>query len=118
MRFLVSAKWIEGEASRRRISPTEAEIMAAFRQAKDESFPTEKAYQRFLKRSGQTQQDVLYRVKLDVLSNKIRDDVLRGESGRAAQKLIDSFSASFRRRWKSKTKCRDGFVVAYCRSGS
>ena len=46
-----------------------------FEQTKDQSFPNEKAYQRFLKTSGQTEEDLQFRVRLDVLSNKIRQQV-------------------------------------------
>lgn len=75
MQFLVSAKWIEGEAKDRGLSATDAEVKRQFEQTKDQSFPNDKAYQRFLKTSGQTEADLLFRVKLDVLSNKIRQKV-------------------------------------------
>jgi foldase protein PrsA len=75
MQFLVSAKWIEGEATERDLSATDAEVKRQFEQTKDQSFPNEKAYNRFLKTSGQTEEDLLFRVRLDVLSNKIRQQV-------------------------------------------
>jgi foldase protein PrsA len=78
MSFLISAKWIEGEAKDRGISASPEEVKRQFEQTKDQSFPNEKAYQRFLKTSAQNEQDLLYRVKLDVLSNKIREQVTRG----------------------------------------
>jgi foldase protein PrsA len=84
MQFLVSAKWIEGEAKERDISATDAEVKRQFEQTKDQSFPNEKAYKRFLKTSGQTEEDLLFRVKLDVLSNKIRQKVTE-----SSQKVSD-----------------------------
>jgi foldase protein PrsA len=75
MQFLVSAKWIEGEAEERGVSATDAEVKRQFEQTKDQSFPNERAYQRFLRTSGQTEEDLLFRVRLDVLSNKIRQEV-------------------------------------------
>ena len=75
MQFLVSAKWIDGEAKERGISATPAEVDRQFEQTKKQSFPNEKAYQRFLKTSGQTEKDLKFRVRLDVLSNKIRTQV-------------------------------------------
>ena len=75
MQFLVSSEWIEGEAKDRGLSATDAEVKRQFEQTKDQSFPNEKAYQRFLKTSGQTEEDLLFRVRLDVLSNKIRQQV-------------------------------------------
>jgi foldase protein PrsA len=78
MQFLVSSDWIFGEAKARGLSATQTEIQDRFKQTKKQSFPNEKAYQRFLQTSGQTVQDLLFRVKLDVLSNKIREDVTAG----------------------------------------
>jgi foldase protein PrsA len=85
MQFLVSAKWIEGEAKERGVSATDAEVKRQFEQTKDQSFPNDKAYKRFLKTSGQTEEDLLFRVKLDVLSNKIRTQVTE-----ASQDVSDS----------------------------
>ena len=78
MQFLVSAEWIFGEAKERGLSVTEEEVRRQFAQTKKQSFPNEKAYQRFLRTSGQTVEDLQFRVRLDVLSNKIREDITKG----------------------------------------
>ncbi len=85
MQFLVSAKWIEGEAKERGVSATPAEVDRQFKETKKQSFPNEKAYQRFLKTSGQTEQDLKFRVRLDVVSNKIRQQVIE-----SSQNISDS----------------------------
>ena len=90
MQFLVSAKWIEGEASERGVSATDAEIKRQFEQTKDQSFPNDKAYKRFLKTSGQTEEDLLFRVKLDVISNKIRQQVTE-ESQNVSDSEIEEY---------------------------
>ena len=90
MQFLVSAKWIEGEAKERGVSATDAEIKRQFEQTKDQSFPNDKAYQRFLKTSGQTEEDLLFRVKLDVISNKIRQQVTE-ESQNVSDSEIEEY---------------------------
>ncbi len=77
MQFLVSADWIDGEAADRNITATDKEVARQFKQTKDQSFPTEKAYKKFLSQSGQSEEDILFRVRLDVLSNKIRTAVTR-----------------------------------------
>jgi foldase protein PrsA len=78
MQFLLSSDWIEGEAKERGLSATSEEVQKQFLQTKKQSFPNDTAYQKFLQTSGQTIQDLLYRVRLDVLSNKIREDVTKG----------------------------------------
>ena len=86
MQFLVSAKWIEGEAKERGMSATPAEVDRQFEETKDQSFPNERAYQRFLRTSGQTEEDLKFRVRLDVLSNKIRQQVTEEQPGRLRQR--------------------------------
>ena len=90
MQFLVSAKWIDGEAKERGLSATDAEVKRQFEQTKDQSFPNDKAYQRFLKTSGQTEEDLLFRVRLDVLSNKIRQQVTE-ESANVSDSEIEDY---------------------------
>src|SRR5918992_351714 len=79
VQLLVSAQWIEGEAKNRGISVPESEVEKAFDEQKQRSFPKEGAFERFLKTSGQTRQDVLMRVRFDLLWNRIRDQVTKGE---------------------------------------
>ena len=98
MQFLVSAKWIEGEAKERGVSATPAEVDRQFEETKDQSFPSEKAYERFLKTSGQTEEDLKFRVRLDVMSNKIRQQVTEASqnvSDSEIQKYYDDNSQQF-----------------------
>jgi foldase protein PrsA len=98
MQFLVSAKWIEGEAKERGVSASPAEVDRQFEETKDQSFPNEKAYQRFLKTSGQTEEDLKFRVRLDVLSNKIRTQVTESSqdvSQSEIQKYYDDNAQQF-----------------------
>ena len=80
MQFLISSYWIDGEASERGLSASPTEVQRQFAQTKKQSFPNDSAYKKFLASSGQTVQDLLFRVRLDVLSNKIRENVTSGTS--------------------------------------
>jgi foldase protein PrsA len=77
--LLISFQWIEREAEKQGIKATDAEINKALADQKKQNFPKEADYQKFLKDSGQTNEDVLKRVRLDVLSNKIREKVTKGK---------------------------------------
>jgi foldase protein PrsA len=77
--LLISFQWIEREAEKQGIKATDAEINKALADQKKQNFPKEADYQKFLKDSGQTNEDVLRRVRLDVLSNKIREKVTKGK---------------------------------------
>jgi foldase protein PrsA len=91
MQFLISSNWIAGEAQERGLDATPEEVQRQFAQTKKQSFPNEKAYQKFLASSGQTVQDLLFRVKLDVLSNKIREDVTSGTSNVSESAIKDYY---------------------------
>jgi foldase protein PrsA len=76
MQFLISAEWIQQEAASRDIEVSEEEVQKQFEDQKNQSFPKEKDYQQFLETSGQTEDDLLFRVRLDVLSTKVRDEII------------------------------------------
>lgn len=77
MQLLITSAWIEGQASLMGIKATDAEVDKKFEETKKQAFPTEKGYQEFLKTSGQTEATLLARIRTEVLSNKIRDAVVK-----------------------------------------
>jgi len=79
LQLLTSFEWIEGEAEEQGVKVTDAEVKKSFDQQKKQSFPKEADYEKFLKDYGQTEQDVMQRVRLDLLSNKIRDKIIKGK---------------------------------------
>jgi foldase protein PrsA len=79
LQLLFITQWIEGEANDLGVKVTDAEVKKSFDQQKKQSFPKDADYQKFLKTSGQTQADLLWRVKSTLLSNKIRDKVTKGK---------------------------------------
>ncbi len=79
MQLLVSFEWIAGEAKEQNIKVSDKEIQKTFDKQKKEAFPKEADFAKFLKDSGQTEADILKRVKLDTLSTKIREKVTKGE---------------------------------------
>ena len=79
LQLLVSFEWIEGEAKEQNIKVTDAEVKKTFDKQKKEAFPKEADFAKFLKDSGQTEEDILKRVRLDTLSNKIREKVTKGK---------------------------------------
>src|SRR5215212_5935203 len=78
MQFLVSAEWIQQEADKQDVKVSEKEVQKQFADQKKQSFQKDEDYQKFLKTSGMTQDDLLFRVKLDVISNEVRTKVLKG----------------------------------------
>jgi foldase protein PrsA len=79
IQLLTSFQWIQGEAEELGIKVTDAEVKKSFSDQKKQSFPKEADYKKFLKDYGQTEQDIMQRVKLDLLSNKIREKIIKGK---------------------------------------
>lgn len=61
------------------MSVTPGQVRKQFNEQKNASSPKEEQYQRFLRRSGQTEADLLERVELDALSYEIREHVSRDD---------------------------------------
>jgi foldase protein PrsA len=79
LQLLISFEWIEGEAEQLDIEVTDEEVRKQFEEQKKASFPKEEDYKKFLADSGQTEEDIMLRVRLDVLSNKIREEITKGK---------------------------------------
>jgi foldase protein PrsA len=79
LQFLISSEWIAGESADQKVKVTDKEVQKSFETTKKQSFPKEQDFQNFLKSSGMSLGDLLYRVKLDTLSNKLRTKVTKGK---------------------------------------
>jgi parvulin-like peptidyl-prolyl isomerase len=75
---ILDTAWIEGEAERQGVEVTDKEVSDTFTQLKSENFQTEEEYQQFLQQSGLTQEDIDQRVRLQVISQKIQDEITAG----------------------------------------
>jgi len=75
MQFLIQAEWVTQEADKRNITVSDKAVRKSFDDQKKQAFPTDKAYQQFLKTSGMTEADILFRVKLSQLQEKLTQKV-------------------------------------------
>ena len=94
LQLLISSRWLEGEASDRGISVSEAEVEKAFDLQRKQSFPKDGAFERFLRSSGQTEQDVLLRVRLDLLSTKVQQHASRGKDRITDEQVVRYYRAN------------------------
>src|SRR4051812_20096993 len=92
LQLLISYKWIQGEADAMDVKATDAEVKKSFAEQKKQSFPKEADYKKFIQQSGQTQEDIIQRVKLDLLSNKIRDKVVKGKDNVSDAAIADFYN--------------------------
>jgi foldase protein PrsA len=90
--LLISFEWIEREAEDQGVKVTDAEVKKSFDEQKKQTFPKAADYEKFLKDSGQTNEDVMMRVRLDTLSNKIREKVTKGKDQVSDQQIEDYYN--------------------------
>src|SRR3954468_21300618 len=79
MQFLVSSEWIQQEADKQGVKVSDKEVQKQFQDQKKQSFQKDEDYKKFLANSGMTEADLLFRVKLDVISNAVRTKVIKGK---------------------------------------
>jgi foldase protein PrsA len=75
MLFLIQAEWVEQEAAEQGVEVSDASVRKSFEDQKKQAFPTEKAYNEFIKTSGMSEEDILFRVKLNELQQKLTQKV-------------------------------------------
>lgn len=72
---LLQAVWLQGQAEEMGFTVTPKEVAAELKKLKEQSFESEKQYQEFLKESHFTRADVLKRVKFQILSKDIQEQI-------------------------------------------
>jgi foldase protein PrsA len=78
--FLISSQWVLGEASSLGVKLSDAEVKKEFAKIKSQEFPKASEFEKFLASSGQTVSDLLLRVKLNLLSQKIEKKIIKEKS--------------------------------------
>jgi len=96
MSTLIQARWVEGEADKLGVSVSPAEARKQLDTTKKQSFPTKKAYEKFLNQSGMTEADVLERLRGQVLAQKIIKKIQEG-----ANNVTDEQVAAYYNQHKS-----------------
>jgi foldase protein PrsA len=75
MQFLIQAEWVTQEAEDQGVKVSEAAVRKSFEDQKKQAFPTDEAYREFIKSSGMSEEDILYRVELNQLQEKLTQKV-------------------------------------------
>lgn len=107
--LLIQSIWFEREAQALGIEVTDARVRRALRETKRASFRGERNYRRFLKVTGLTNEDVLFRLRIEELGAAISRHVQRG-AGKNKAKRLEEYGKEFQKRWRQQTECRKGFV--------
>jgi foldase protein PrsA len=78
--FLISSEWVLGEAESLGVKAPDSEVKKRFTQIKEQQFPKASEFEKFLASSGQSVSDLLLRVKLNLLSSKIQQKIVKAKS--------------------------------------
>ena len=97
MQFLIQAEWVQQEAADRDVKVTDAEVKKSFDDQKKQAFPKDADYQKFLKDSGMSEQDILFRVKLDQLQTKLTQKVTKDKVKISDQDISEYYAKNKKR---------------------
>ena len=109
MQFLIQAQWVEQEAEQRDVEVSDQEVKKSFDDQKKQAFPSTKEYQQFLKTSGMNEQDILFRVRLDTLQNKLTKKITEDET-KVTDQDVENYYNKNKKRF-SQPERRDLAVV-------
>jgi foldase protein PrsA len=104
LQFLITSQWLSQEAAKRHITATDKEVQTTFQQQKKQSFPKEADYQKFLQTSGQTETDLLFRVKLSVLTNKLQQSIVKNKATVSDAAIQDYYNKNKQRFAQPETR--------------
>lgn len=71
MQFLIQSYWYQAEAADRHINVTNAQVEQEFNQEKAQQFQSQAEFQSFLNQTGETLQDILYRVRVNLILQRL-----------------------------------------------
>jgi hypothetical protein len=116
--FLITAEWLEAESAVQGVRVPDAEVKMTYRHLLEG--PSGGLFASSLRRRGLSEGDELLLLRLGALATRLRSKI--GASRRtplpaAALRRIGAFQIAYRERWKQRTSCRPGYVIAECREG-
>jgi hypothetical protein len=113
--FLISSEWVKGEAANLGVSVSGREVHKEFVHIRNQEFPKRGQFKRFQRQTGQTVADLIFRVELNLLSERMQKRVLAGaHSAAAKEQALARFVTAFKARWQAQTYCAAQYAVSDC----
>jgi foldase protein PrsA len=109
MQFLVQSEWLLKEADSRKLTAKPATVQKQLDDQIKQSFPKRSDFDKFLQQSGMTMNDLLFRVKIDVLTQQVRQKIVAGRD-KVSEAAIASYYAKNKARFAQPER-RDLEVV-------
>jgi hypothetical protein len=121
---LIGWYWIIAAGLALGMKASDTEISAWLVKGNKMYFPKPGAFTRYLKLTGQTKDDMLFRAKVQVFESKllavrtaIEKRLPKGATDQQRRTALAGYVASLppARQWVERTSCRKGFVVSACK---
>jgi len=109
MAFLIQSDWIQADGARLRVAPSDAEVAATLTKDKQQQFPGGKGYQAFLAKTGQSAQDVRFRVRINLIFSRLT----AREKGSATARET-ALIKRLKRLFGAQTLCTAAVLMADC----
>jgi foldase protein PrsA len=90
---LLRNAWISAEADLRGVMVSDEEAEAELWSQVDQSFPSRRAFRRWLRQQGQSVADIRMRVRMDMLTTRIREPVLAQAKASVTDEVVDEYLA-------------------------
>lgn len=112
--FLIQAEWITDEAAAQGVSVSDAEARAQFLKLRKQQFPHMREFEAFLRSSGYTVSDLLFRTRINMLSSRIARHAIKGHSTEQRMRALTKFARDLELRWSSQTYCAARLKIRLC----
>ncbi len=117
LNILIVFGWYIEEGRRQGVGPSDKEVRKQYARFSRERFPKPGELQRYLKHTGESYNDELLRMKIDLVgTNLINRELKRigGISNPKAEQDLDRSGKGFYKRWKAHTHCLPADLVPNC----
>jgi hypothetical protein len=115
MGFLLSSDWVIAEAQALAVTVSEQTVRRHFDRIRHEQFPKRGEFTAFLRSTGQTIGDLLFRVRLNLLSAQIQRQIVANQpSATAREAALSRFVTEFKSKWRAQTYCAPAYAVSDC----
>jgi foldase protein PrsA len=92
MALLIQAIWFDKEAEDLGVSVTDRDVERVLAETKRQSFPRRGDYERFLRQSGMTEEDVLFRLRVNELGTRISEKIQRSAGNVTEAQITDYYN--------------------------
>jgi hypothetical protein len=104
--YLIRAQWVEQLARSKQVVVSDHEVMHEFRTSKRSEFQSDADFRRFLRDTGQTVADILFRVRVNVTAQKL-----------AVHSDLNQLENEQRKLYRPKTLCSRYYRIPDCANG-